>query len=657
MQEIKELIQKLNQYSYEYYTLGQPSVSDQVYDSLYDKLIEFEKETKIIFSNSPTQKVGNTTLNKLQKSKHKYPMLSLDKTKSIDEFYKFISNKDCILMHKLDGLTVALTYDKDGNLIKGETRGDGETGEDITHNVKVFSNIPLKINHNKEQEIVIIGEAIIDYHTFHKINSKLLKDKQYKNPRNLVSGTVRQLNSKICGERNIKFIGYIIEGLNINTKQRQLIKLKELGFDVSDYSTIDNFYKLEEVNYLIESLKQSAEIQKVPIDGLVLQYNDIEYGKSLGSTRHHPLHSLAFKFENDVEFSRLKNIEWNVSRTGRVNPIAIFEPIELYGTTVSRATLNNLSILKNLQLGYNDEIGVTKANEIIPQIVDNITKSNSLKIPTYCPICNEELIIKSDTDSEFLYCKNPNCKAKITQSISHYCSRNAMNIEGLSEKTIEKLVKLGYLKSVQDIYYLAKDKCKFRNEIVELNGFGKKSFENLILSIIKSKKCKLESFIFALGIQNVGLSTAKELVKFAKGNTSLDTLNNIFDLQICDLVKMKDCGVIVANSIYQWFSDKNNREMISYITQMELDFIEDLPPENKRGVLQGKEIYCTGIFKKLKKNELKELVENNGGVFTNGYKKSLDYLVIGSVKGSSKEQKALKDGVQILKEEEFLNML
>ncbi|NFH00757.1 DNA ligase (NAD(+)) LigA [Clostridium botulinum] len=657
MEEMLKLIHQLGQYSYEYYTLGQPTVSDETYDGLYDKLIKLENESGVIMSNSLTQKVGNITLDKLNKSKHKYPMLSLNKTKSIEELYKFTNNKDYVFMHKLDGLTIALTYDKNGNLIKGETRGNGEVGEDITHNVKVFSNIPLKINYKGKNDIVIIGEAIIDYSTFDKINSILPEDKKYKNPRNLCSGTVRQLNSEICKQRNVRFIGYIIEGLDLNSKKEQLVIIDNFGFETVEFCIIDKGLPIYSLEHSINYLKQLAQNKKIPIDGLVLQYNDIKYGKSLGNTSHHPQHSLAFKFENDVEFTNLIDVEWNVSRTGRVNPIAIFEPVELYGTTVSRASLNNLTILKSLQLGLNDELGVTKANEIIPMITDNLIKSNTLKIPTKCPVCNYELTIKSDTDSEFLYCENPSCSAKLIQSIVHYCSRNAMNIEGLSEKTIEKFIEKGFIESIHDIYYLSKDNWKDKNGIIQLEGFGIKSYNNLVKSINKSKECKLENFIYALGIPNVGLSTAKILVEFAKGNTPLDTINNILDLQVCDLMRMKDCGSVVASSIYNWFSDIKNREVLSYLTQIELEFIEEEPQEIKEGILNGKKIYCTGTFgHDLKKNDLKKLVTDNGGIFANGLNKSLDYLVVGSIKGSTKTEKARDMGVEVLNEETFLSM-
>jgi DNA ligase (NAD+) len=404
-------------------------------------------------------------------------------------------------------------------------------------------------------------------------------------------------------------------------------------------------------------MKQYAKDNQLPIDGLVMQYNDIKHGQSLGMTTHHPLDSIAYKFENDVEITTLREVKYQVGRTGVVTPLAIFEPVELYGTTVEKATLHNLSIMKSLKLGIGDNISVTKANEIIPMVVDNLDKSNTLKIITKCPVCNEVLTIKQDNESEVLMCTNDDCKAKLVQKISHYASRNCMNIEGFSEATIEKFIELGCLKSIQDIYYLATDKCKFKNEIIKLDGFGRKSFTNLVNAINKSKQCKLENFIFGLGIPQVGKSTAKNLVEFVKGNTSLDKINEILDLQVCDLMRMKDTGSVVANSIYNWFKDTKNRELLAYLTQMELIFIEDKPKEIRDGIFTDKSIYCTGKFACGSKEYLKELVEFNGGTFANGLNKQLSYLVIGSLKGSSKEQKAKDLGVTVLQENEFLQII
>lgn len=646
LSEIKELISKLNQYSYEYYTLGEPTISDTTYDGLYDKLIELEKDTGVILSNSPSQKVGNITLDKLQKIKHEYPMLSLGKTKKIEDIIKFAKGKTLIQTDKEDGLTTDLVYEN-GQLIEASTRGDGYIGENILHNVKQYSNIPLQIPY--KNKVHIIGESIIDYDTFNEINSKLPLDKQYKNPRNLVSGTVRQLNSSICKERKVKFIGYIVEGNNeLKTKVQQFDFIKGQGFECVRYYIIEPAYSIDSIQYKLTVAKEYAEAVGNPIDGQVYSFDDIEYGKSLGNTSHHPLHSVAFKYLEDIEITTLKNIEWQVGRTGIITPVAIFEDVELAGTTVSRASLHNLSILKALQLGVDDEISVCKKNEIIPQIVDNLTKSNTIKTPNVCPVCGEQLIIKNDTDSEFLYCQNPNCKAKLIQSITHYCSRQAMNIEGLSEKTIEKFIEQGFLKSIIDIYSLSQ--CK--SEIITLDGFGIKSYNKLIESIEKSKQCKLENFIFGLGIPNVGLSTAKDICKFFSNDT-----DKIVTFDKNEYMRIDGIGDIVANSIVNYFNKTKNIRFVNSLIS-ELTFIGDEPQQSiQEGILEDKTLYLTGTFNYGKKKELQQLVESNGGIFSDKFNKSCNYLVIGSLKGSTKSDKAIKMGIEVLEEDEFLKML
>lgn len=646
LSEIKELISKLNQYSYEYYTLGEPTISDTTYDGLYDKLIELEKDTGVILSNSPSQKVGNITLDKLQKIKHEYPMLSLNKTKNVKDIIKFAKGKTIIQTDKEDGLTTDLVYDK-GQLIEASTRGDGYIGENILHNVKQYSNVPLQIPY--KNKVHIIGESIIDYDTFNEINSKLPLDKQYKNPRNLVSGTVRQLNSSICKERKVKFIAYIVEGNNeLKTKEQQFDFIKGQGFECVRYYIINPSCGIDSIQHKLNIAKEYAEAVGNPIDGQVYSFNDIEYGKSLSNTSHHPLHSIAFKYLEDIEITTLRNIEWQVGRTGIITPVAIFEDIELAGTTVSRASVHNLSILKALQLGINDEISVCKKNEIIPQIVDNLTKSNTIEIPNMCPVCGGQLIIKNDTESEFLYCQNPSCKAKLIQSITHYCSRQAMNIEGLSEKTIEKFIEKGFIKSIIDIYSLSQHK----SEIVKLDGFGIKSYNKLIESIEKSKQCKLENFIFGLGIPNVGLSTAKDICKYFSNDT-----DKIMTFDKSEYIRIDGIGDIVATSIVDYFNKtKNIRFVNSLISQ--LTFSEDEPQQStQEGILKGKTLYLTGTFNYGKKKELQQIVESNGGIFSEKFNKSCDYLVIGSLKGSTKGDTAIKMGIEVLEEDEFLKML
>src|SRR5574344_350669 len=655
MEEIKELIDQLNKYSYDYYTKnGENCPSDETYDKLYDELLQLEKETGIIYSNSPTQKVGNVILDKLQKVTHEYPLLSLDKTKSIDELIKWTNNKDCVLMHKLDGLTIDITYEN-GKLVKAETRGNGVEGELITENVKQFTNVPLIIS--DKRKLHVAGEAIITFDVFTEINSKLPQDKQYKNPRNLVSGSVRQLDSSICKSRKVKFIAYNLFGSDLIFKHQHLDYMKELGFSVVEWYSTYDLLPSYNIEGLIEDLKQKAKDLQLPIDGLVITYNDIEYGESLGRTSKFPLHSLAFKFYNDVEITKLINVEWNTGRIGVITPIAVFEDVELYGTTVNRASLHNVSIFKQFKLGMGDEITTTKMNEIIPAVIENITKSNTLQIPSICPSCGGETKIVSSDNSEVLICTNPNCKAKLVQQISHYVSRNAMNIDGLSEKTIEKLIDLELLKSIQYIYYLTNDKAK--EIIIKQDGFGIKSYKNLVQAIEKSKHCKLQNLIFGLGIPNVGLSTAKNIVEYCKGDIPIETINNITSLPKHKWLDMKDCGEIVANSIYEWFHNQCNLTMLGYLTQCELIFEEDKKVEvqNNDNILFGKKVYPTGKFS-LNKTELKIKLEELGAVVSSGYAKSLDYLICGGdTSKSGKVDKARIDNVKTMTEEELLSLL
>lgn len=642
--EIKDLVNKLNQYSHEYYTLDNPSVSDEIYDSLYDKLVKLELETGIILSNSTTQRVGYEVKKELSKIIHKYPLKSLDKTKDTNMLVKFLKGKEGLIMLKLDGLTNELIY-RDGMLVEASTRGNGEIGEDILHNVKTYTNVPLTIP--CKDEVRIIGEAIITYDTFEKIN----KNKEFKNPRNTVAGSVRQLDSKICKQRQVKFVSYNVYDKDFNTKVRQLEWLKEQGFEVVNYMTVQSKICLEES---ISVLPMGVEINHIPIDGLVLTFNDLNYAKTLGNTSHHPLHSIAFKFNDDVEITTLRKVEWQVGRTGILTPVAIFDEVELDGTTVSKASLHNISIIKDLKLGIGDTVSVFKANQIIPQIKENLTQSNTLEIPKTCPECGHSTDIKVTENAEFLVCTNPNCKAKLVQKISHYTSRNAMNIDGLSEKTIEKFIDKGFIKSIADLYTLE----QYKNQIVTMDGFGLKSYNNLIKSIEKSKQCKLENFIFGLGIDGVGLSTAKNLVEYIKyGNTAIDKLREIKDMQVPDFMKMNDIGGVTASSIFDWFHNEENGKLLKTLLGY-LNFIDGEPKkEVSKGILKDLKIYATGTFANFKKEEIKKVIIDNGGIFANGYAKSLDMLVVGSLKGSSKTDKALKDGVKVVQEDEFIEMI
>lgn len=640
IKEMKSLISELNTASDMYYNTSNTIMSDKEWDIKLDRLKELEKETGIVLNNSPSVNVGYEVKSKLEKVKHEYVLRSLGKTQDIDELNSFIGNKKAVGMLKLDGLTTDLIY-KDGELIEGSTRGNGEIGEGITHNVKTYINVPKKIKY--KGKVHIVGESIITYDTFNEIN----KNGEYKNPRNLVSGSVRQLDSKICAKRKIKFLSYNVFGKEFISKEGELKWLEEQGFDVVDYRVVNN------LNEDIEELKGLAAKKQIPIDGLVFTYDDKLYGESLGNTAHHPNHSMAFKFYDEEEETVLKEVQWQVGRTGVITPVAMFDPVELDGTEVAKATLHNVSTMKKLKLGLGDKITVYKANQIIPQIRENLTQSNTLEIPSKCPVCGHNTNIKISDNAEFLMCENPNCKAQLVQKIKHYCSRNAMNIEGLSEKTIEKFIEKGYLSSIEDIY-----KLQDKTEIKRLEGFGVKSFNNLVKNIEKSKKCKLENFIYALGIPNVGKTTAKILVEFSKGIECLDTLNKIKDMQVGDLMRMKDCGGVVAYSITTWFSNQDNKVLLKTLLE-EIEFIEEEKIEvvAKENPLKGMKVYPTGKFT-FKKSELKSKLEELGAIVESGYKKSLDYLILANDSSKScKKDKAIKDGVKLFTEEELMKLL
>lgn len=640
IKEMKSLISELNIASDMYYNTSNTIMNDKEWDIKLDRLKELEKETGIVLNNSPSVNVGYEVKSKLEKVKHEYILRSLGKTQDKNELNSFIGNKTAVGMLKLDGLTTDLIY-KDGELIEGSTRGNGEIGEDITHNVKTYINAPKKIKY--KGKIHIVGESIITYNTFNEIN----KNGKYKNPRNLVSGSVRQLDSKICAKRKVKFLAYNVFGKEFISKEGELKWLKEQGFDVVDYKIVNN------LNEDIEELKSIAAKKQIPIDGLVFTYDDKLYGESLGNTTHHPNHSMAFKFYDEEEETVLREVQWQVGRTGVITPVAIFDPVELDGTEVTKATLHNVSTMKKFKLGLGDKITVYKANQIIPQIRENLTKSNSLEIPSKCPVCGHNTNIKISDNAEFLMCENPNCKAQLVQKIKHYCSRNAMNIEGLSEKTIEKFIEKGYLSSIGDIY-----KLQDKTEIERLEGFGVKSFNNLVNNIEKSKKCKLENFIYALGIPNIGKTTAKTFVEFIKGDNPYIKLCNIKFLTVDDLLKMKDCGEIVANSIIDWFHNKDNINLVSSFID-EIDFIIEGKIEviAKENPLKGMRVYPTGKFT-LKKSELKTKLEELGAIVESGYKKSLDYLIVGSdISKSGKVDKAKKDNIKLFTEEKLMKLI
>ncbi len=645
MDRMKELVKILNAAAESYYQKDSTIMSDFEYDKLYDELLTLEKETGIILSDSPTQKVGYTVLSSLKKVKHEQRMLSLDKTKDVERLKSFLGDKEGILSYKMDGLTVVLTY-VNGQLEKAVTRGNGEIGEDITHNAKCFKNIPLKIPF--KGELVLRGEAVISFKEFDRINNELDSDEQYKNPRNLCSGTVRQLDSSVAAKRNVSFIAFSLvtaEGKDFSDlKEERLDFLDKLGFE----SVMRKKVTAHTVELAVREFEQQIPDNAFATDGLVLTYNSISYSESLGTTAKFPRDSIAFKWKDEIAKTTLLSIDWNTSRTGLINPIAVFDSVELEGTTVSRASLHNLSIVEELQLGIGDTITVYKANMIIPQVAENLTKSGNVVIPDKCPVCNEETEIISLRDGKALKCTNPNCKAQRVSSFTHFVSRDAMNIEGLSEATIEKFIQKGFLDKYPDIFKL----YRFNKEIVELEGFGEKSYNNLIDAIEKAKNIDLPNFIYALGINHVGLSNAKLLCKYCDND-----INKIISSKADELINIEGFGEIIAKSIERYFSYAENISLINEIIPL---ININKPDENtSEQKLSGLSFVVTGdVYTYKNRKELQADIEKLGGKVTGSVSAKTSYLINNDINSNSSKNKKAKDlGIPIISEQDFINMI
>lgn len=651
IKRIKELVENLNVYRNAYYNNSESQISDYEYDNLFDELKQLEDETGVIMSNSPTQTVGYEVKSKLEKVKHSHPMLSLDKTKSVEDLVKFAGDKDCLLSLKMDGLTVLLTYDK-GELIQAESRGNGEIGELITHNAKVFTNIPLNIEYKGRLEVE--GEAIITYPDFEKINSKLSETDKYKNPRNLASGSVRQLDSNIAAQRYIKFIAWKVPEIEdeIKSDDSFLFRLqfvKNLGFDVVPLFTYTNKSSDKENIYkIIESLKNKASEQGFPIDGVVMVYDSISYGESLGMTGHHPRHSIAFKFFEDEEETTLIDIGWQVGKTGVITPVAYFKSVELAGTTVEKASLHNISIIEKLELGIGDIITVYKSNEIIPQIRDNLTRSNTWTFPDECPVCGGITKIVKENDSKVLMCDNPNCKGKLLGKLSHFVSKNAANIDGLSEQTLEKLIELGWLNSFQDIYRLSEHK----DEMSKLDGFGKRSVEKLLDAIEKSRSITLDRFIYALCIPLIGRSASKDIANYCNhdAQTFINFMNVYYDFTVID-----GLGTEMQKSLSNWWKD-NEEDFYALIKEFTFEKVEE---KSSGADLSGKTFVITGSLTHYKnRDELVSVIEQLGGKVSGSVSAKTSYLINNDVTSTSGKNKKAKDlGIQIISEEDFLKMI
>ena len=643
LNRMKELIEILNNASRLYYQYSTPIMTDFEYDKLYDELEKLEKETNTVLSNSPTQNVEPEAIDSLVKVEHPAPMLSLSKTKSISELASFLGNQEGLISWKLDGLTIVLTY-KDGKLSSGVTRGNGIIGEVVTENVKKFKNIPLTIPY--KGTLVVRGEAVIKYSDFNKMNEELDDDSsQYKNPRNLCSGSVRQLDSKVTAKRNVNCIIFaLIESeKKFKLKSEEFEWLKSLGFDVVEYHKVTSNNIEEQVLYF----KNKINEYDIPSDGLVLLYNDIEYGKQLGTTAKYPKNAIAFKWQDETAETKLIDVDWLVSRTGLINPVAVFEPVELEGTIVSRASLHNVSILQGLSLGIGDTILVYKANMIIPQIADNLTQSNSLAIPNKCPVCNHEAKIISSNDVKYLYCMNDFCPAKLVKRLSQFTSRNAMNIEGLSDAIINKLADEGLIKTYADIYNLK----RYKNDIISFEGFGEKSYDNLINSIEKSRNVKLANFIFALGIPDIGLSRAKLICK----NYSND-INKIRNLTFEELSKIDGIGEIIAK---EWIDTFNNEDFIKELELLlkEVNFTDTSIDNNQP--LKDLTFVITGSVNNFtNRDELVEYIESYGGKVVKAISNNVNYLINNDITSTStKNTKAKELGIKIISENDLMSMI
>lgn len=644
---MKEKVAKLNEAAKVYYQEANEIMSNYEYDKLYDELEALEKETGIVLSNSPTTRVGYEVLSELPKEQHSSPMLSLDKTKEVAALETWIADQEGVLSWKLDGLTIVLTYEH-GQLVKAVTRGNGEVGEVITNNAKVFKNVPVSIAH--QGSLVVRGEAVIKYSDFEKINEKIEDvDAKYKNPRNLCSGSVRQLNNEITASRNVHFFAFAVvsvEGTDLgNSRNGQMNWLESMGFDVVERKMVNRKNMADTVQWFASQI----ESNDFPSDGLVLSYDDLAYSESLGRTAKFPRHSIAFKWRDEIRDTVLREIEWSASRTGLINPVAIFDPVELEGTTVSRASVHNISIMENLELGIGDTIKVYKANMIIPQIAENDTRSGNLPIPEACPVCGGETEIKNDNGIKSLYCTNEACLAKKIKSFTLFVSRDAMNIDGLSEATIEKLIAKGLVKELADLFRLA----QYKEEIMAMEGFGEKSYHKLIASIEKARVVPLAKFVYSLGIPNIGLSNAKLICK-EFGND----FQKVREAEFTRLVEIQGIGDVIADTFVKYFKKEENNQIVDDLLK-EITFeVEDTATSGSQ-TLENMVFVITGSVEHFKnRNELKATIEQHGGKVTGSVTSKTNYLINNdNTSSSSKNKKAKELGVAIITEVEFLKLL
>ncbi|MBQ9234635.1 MAG: NAD-dependent DNA ligase LigA [Lachnospiraceae bacterium] len=641
---IKELVNVLNEASRAYYQEDREIMSNFEYDKLYDELVALERETGLVLSGSPTSKVGYEVLSELPKERHPEPMLSLDKTKSVDDLAAWLNGRKGVMSWKLDGLTVVITYE-DGELVKAVTRGNGEIGEVITNNARVFANVPNKISF--KNPLTIRGEAIITYTDFEKINQTIEDvESKYKNPRNLCSGTVRQLNNEITAKRNVHFFAFSMldsgDDKVDKTVNSRFDFLSGLGFSVVEHKDVtpDNIHEV------VKTFSDKISTNDFPSDGLVLAFDDIAYGRSLGRTAKFPRDSIAFKWADEEAETTLRHIEWSPSRTGLINPVAIFDTVELEGTSVSRASIHNVSIAKQLKLGLGDTIKVYKANMIIPQISENVTKSGNLIVPDVCPACGNKTELKNENGVETLYCPNPDCPAKSIKLFTHFVSRNAMNIDGMSEATLEKFIDKGFLVELYDIYHLD----RYEDEIVNMEGFGRKSYDNMIESINASRNTDLTRVLYGLGILNIGHATAKLICKFFKND-----IEKIISASAEEFAQIEKIGEVIAEGIVSYFANDENIRVLRAILN-EVTLIEE--ENDKEQDLEGKTFVITGSLNSFaNRDELKKLIEDRGGKVAGSVSAKTSYLINNDVMSNSSKNKKAKDlGIPIISEEDFLKL-
>ena len=646
MERMRELVELLNRARRAYEQDDTEIMSNYEYDQLYDELLGLEKELNTTLASSPTVNVGYEVLSELPKERHESPMLSLDKTKEVGRLKEFLGDQKAVISWKLDGLTIVLTY-RGGTLAKAVTRGNGEVGEVVTNNARVFQNLPLNIPY--QGELVLRGEAVISYKDFEKINEEIGDaDAKYKNPRNLCSGSVRQLNNEITAKRRVRFYAFTLvsaDGIDFrNSRQYQMQWLREQGFDVVENHLVTGGTIEEEVAWFARHIEKN----ELPSDGLVLVYDDIAYGQSLGATAKFPRDSFAFKWADEIRETTLREIEWSPSRTGLINPVAVFEPVELEGTTVSRASVHNISIMEELELGVGDRITVYKANMIIPQIAENLTRSGVKDIPEVCPVCGGATRIAMENETKALYCTNPKCQAKHVKSFTLFVSRDAMNIEGLSEATLEKFIANGYVKDLTDLFHLD----RYAEEIKNMDGFGEKSYENLRNSINNARTTTLPRLVYSLGIPNIGISNAKVICR-ALGNDPERVMNASAE----ELNEIPGVGEVIAKAYVDYFADEEHRDVYRRLLEE-----VDIPKEEETADGQkfaGVNFVITGSVEHFaNRAEVKEEIEKRGGKVTGSVTSKTNYLINNDVNStSSKNRKARELGIPIISEEEFLKML